>query len=140
MVIGIHFGVWSPPMEMRSFREKTFRYACVCILNSKVNHVQPVMARPHEGELEPRIVGRLQKATVKRTIPKWTDVGIIPVEGEGTEAVVGGGDAGCGGKNRQRQKSRCCRRFHFQIFDGTSDSRLRFTPQPGFPGSNVPFP
>src|SRR5258706_788172 len=106
MVNGIHFGVRSPPMEMRSFREKTFRYACVCILNSKVNHVQPVMARPHEGELEPRIVGRLQKATIKRTIPKWTDVGITPVEGKGAESVFGDAIAGCGVQNHHMQKVR----------------------------------
>src|SRR5258706_4429673 len=139
MVNGIHFGVRSPPMEMRSFRKKTFRYACVCILNSKVNHVQPVMARPHEGELEPRIVGRLQKATIKRTIPKWTDVGITPVEGKGAEAVVGGAHAGCGGKNHQRQKSRCYRRGEFLPFNGTRISLPGVAPKPGWDRANVPL-
>ena len=52
--------------------------------------VQPVMVRPHKGELEPFMVGRLQKSTVNRTIQKWTVVVVIPVEEEGADAVVGG--------------------------------------------------
>src|ERR1017187_5140285 len=52
--------------------------------------VEPIVVCPHQREIQPPIVPRLQKAMIDGTVQEWTVVVVVPVENERVDAMVCG--------------------------------------------------
>ncbi len=54
-------------------------------------NLQPIVVRPHEGELQALVIGRLEKAPVDWAFQVRAVIVVVPIEDEGVDAVIGGG-------------------------------------------------